>query len=183
MDTFKTAHPEGVDWRVACEKAVSLAFTRRTRGKCSTAGRLTSPHSSPPLAHLLSCPIHRLSSALPHASFGANEMSAYLRTPISARAQTGPTRTHFPLTRHFFSASSSDASSRAATARSTPTTTSALFVRRLRSGNAPASGPARAWSAGARDGGANAGGAPSAVANGVCAGQRTSPVSLRKLRQ
>jgi hypothetical protein len=102
--------------------------------------------------HLLSCPIHQLSPALPHASFDANEMSAYLRTPISARAQTGPTRTHFPLTRHFFSASSSDASSRAATARSTPTTTSALFVRRLRSGNAPASGPARARSAESRDG-------------------------------
>ena len=83
--------------------------------------------------------------------------------------------TYFPFTRHF----SPRASSSSATAWSTPTTTSALFVLRLNIGNEPASGPDEKLGSQILGKRLEAAISPSADSNGVETGHWTSPVNLR----
>ena len=87
--------------------------------------------------------------------------------------------TYLPLIRHF----SSRASSASATKLGIPTTTSALFVRRLKSGNPCASGPEKRGTSSCvpvlqRGEGWRRDYLPTAVSNGVSTGHRTSPVNL-----
>lgn len=86
-------------------------------------------------------------------------------------------QTYLPLVRHF----SSRTSSASATEHGIPTTTSALLVRRLRSGNAPASGPGGKKRGGMIDVRCGERDSPTAVSNGVSTGHRTSPVNLYQL--
>jgi hypothetical protein len=74
---------------------------------------------------------------------GDERVPEYASSVPSSPKEKKHADTHLPLIRHFFSDSTEEASSLSATAWSTPTTTSALFVRRLRIGKEPASGPTR----------------------------------------
>lgn len=115
---------------------------------------------------------------------GKKETRAYLRQKVRAPPSVRQIMKdccigelpYLPFTLHF----SPRASSASATERGTPTTTSALFVRRLRRGNACASGPTEIVVRGKWRGrwGEKKANSPTAVSNGVSTGHWTSPVNL-----